>query len=482
MLARFRAACRPPGPIVRFPYPESRSDVTTNRHLAVENFPCAVAHLGIGGLTEAVDSSPPSVVGRIPITRQLCRVENHLSAAQSEDQKMNCARDFWARFFPCLLTVILGLIISALSVSAQTFTVVHDFGAANDAASPTGALMLGPRGSLYGASQTGGTLGWGTIFEVDPSGQEGVLYSFQAGSDGELPSISFLDHGSIVGTTYEGGFNQAGTVFELDSMGGLNVLFSCCTLNQNVGRFPGGAIRGADLNLYVAMFSGGTGACYPTGCGTIVELDQNGSATLVHTFGEVYGDGEFPSATLVRDASGNLYGATRVGGASGYGTIFKLSPGGDETLLYSFRGGADGAIPSDGLLIDQNGNFYGATSHGGIYGSGTVFEVTEAGEHLVLYNFKGSDGAQPIWGVTMDSQGNLYGAASQGGAYNKGTIFKLKPNGQFTVLHDFTGESDGAFPESVLLANGALYGITYRGGAYRWGTLFRLLPTGRSGL
>ena len=395
---------------------------------------------------------------------------------------MNYAHGIRARFFLCLLTVIPGLIISRPPLNAQTFTVVHDFGAANDASSPTGALLLGPEGSLYGATQTGGTVGAGTIFEIDPSDQELVLHSFQFESDGELPSISFLENGLIVGTTYQGGLNQSGTVFELNSIGSLNVLFSCCTQNQNVGRFPGGAIRGADLNLYVATFSGGTGACYPTGCGTFFKLDQNGTATLVHTFGEVSGDGEFPTATLVRDGSGNLYGATRGGGASGRGTIFKLAPGGEETVLYSFRGGADGAIPTEGLSRDESGNFYGTTSHGGTFGSGTVFELTNTGMHLVLYNFNGFDGAQPIGGVTMDSQGNFYGAASQGGAYNKGTIFKLKPNGQFTVLHDFTGQSDGAFPESVLLAHGALYGITYRGGAYRWGTLFKLIPTGRSGL
>lgn len=93
---------------------------------------------------------------------------------------------------------------------------------------------------------------------------------------------------------------------------------------------------------------------------------------------------------------------------------------------------------------------------------------------MILYNFSGSDGAHPIGGVILDARGNIYGATSQGGSYNQGTIFKLSPNGKLAVLHDFTGKSDGAFPESVVLANGALYGVTYRGGAYKWGTLFKL--------
>lgn len=293
---------------------------------------------------------------------------------------MNYARDLRARGSLCLLIATACLIIPVLSANAQTFTVVHDFGATNDGAFPTGRLLQDSAGNLYGATSSGGTIGQGTVFKVDPSGQEHVLYNFQGDADGELPSISLLEHGSIVGTTYQGGVNRGGTVFELNSNASLNVLYSCCAPGQNLGAYLASVFPNDDLSLYVLTYAGGDGNCYLTGCGTILKLDQKGVATLVHTFGEISGDGEFPNPTLVRDSSGALYGTTRLGGASGYGAIFRLAPGVDETIFYSFRGGADGAIPSDGLVVDQKGNLYGATSHGGTYGFGTVFEVTNAGE------------------------------------------------------------------------------------------------------
>jgi uncharacterized repeat protein (TIGR03803 family) len=300
-----------------------------------------------------------------------------------------------------------------------------------------------------------------------------VLYSFQDGGDGLIPSISFLQSGTIVGTTYQGGVNLFGTVFKLNPEGNLTNLFSCCNPTE-IGAFPGGVIGDIDRNLYVVAFAGGDFSCELTGCGTIFKLNNHNIETLVHTFGEVTGDGYNPNSSLIRDTSGNIYGTTRDGGASGYGTIFEIGPGGDETILYSFLGGTDGANPTDGFNRDPHGNFYGTTSLGGSYNYGTVFEVTSSGEHLVLYNFNGSDGAQPTGGVTLDRNRNIFGVTYMGGRHNKGTIFRLSPKSGLTVLHEFSGKSDGEYPESVLLMNGALYGVTYQGGAYSWGAVFKL--------
>lgn len=392
---------------------------------------------------------------------------------------MNVSRGLRVRLSASLLTATLWLLMASLSANAQTFTIIHSFGAPNDGAYPVGSLLHDFQGNIYGASQGGG-LGWGTVFEIAAGGQERVLYNFQDGADGMLPFLSFVESGSIVGTTYQGGVNKFGTVFKLDSQGKLTNLFSCC-IQTGIGAFPGGAIQDIDGNLYVVAFAGGDFSCSLTGCGTIFKLNGPNTVTLVHTFGEVAGDGNFPNASLVRDAAGNLYGTTIYGGAYGWGTIFKIGPGGSETVLYSFQGGADGANPSNGVYRDSQGNLYGATASGGSGNVGTVFKVTSSGEHLVLYNFNGSDGAQPIGGVALDGNGNIYGATYLGGCHNKGTIFKLNSfklnsDGELTVLHEFSGTSDGEYPESVLPMNGALYGVTNQGGTYNLGVVFKLIP------
>jgi uncharacterized repeat protein (TIGR03803 family) len=388
---------------------------------------------------------------------------------------MNVPRGLRVRPSASLLSATLWLVMASLSAKAQTFTIVHSFGAPNDGAYPSGPLLRDLMDNLYGASQGGGSFGWGTVFKIDPSNKERVLYSFRDGADGLIPSISFLQSGTIVGTTYQGGVNLFGTVFKLNPEGNLTNLFSCCNPTE-IGVSPGGVIQDVDGNLYVVAFSGGDFSCSLTGCGTIFKLSGPSTATLVHTFGGEGGDGQNPNGSLLRDAAGNLYGTTLYGGTSGYGTIFKIVPGDIETVLYSFEGSGDGSFPYSGVYRDPQGNLYGTTASGGSHNFGTVFKVTSSGEHLVLYDFNGSDGDQPTGGAILDPSGNIYGVTYLGGRHNKGTVFKLNPNGDLTVLHDFSGANDGAYPESVLPMNGTLYGVTYQGGTYNLGVLFRLVP------
>jgi uncharacterized repeat protein (TIGR03803 family) len=205
---------------------------------------------------------------------------------------------------------------------------------------------------------------------------------------------------------------------------------------------------------------------------------------VLHSFAGYPTDGQSPGASLIFDAGGNLYGTTPYGGTystdctSGCGIVFELTPqaGGDwtEQVLHKFSSnGTDGQYPSSGLIFDAAGNLYGATSGGGTYGYGTVFELTPTAggswTEQVLYSFNSTDGAGPS-GLIFDAAGNLYGATSGGGTYGIGTVFELMPaaGGGWTeqVLHSFAGyPTDGYGPSGLIFdARGNLYGTTGSGG------------------
>ena len=188
-------------------------------------------------------------------------------------------------------------------------------------------------------------------------------------------------------------------------------------------------------------------------------------------------DGNAPQAALVLAPDGTLYGTTNKGGSAGYGTVFKLAEVNgtyQETVVYSFQGGNDGASPSSALVLDAAGNLYGTTASGGGAGGGTVFKIDTTGQETVLYAFQGvPDGAYPFRGLIEDSSGNLYGTTTAGGVYGAGTVFMLNASGQETILHSFAGSPDGAAPYGALFrdAAGNLFGTTSIGrqaGAVLW--------------
>ena len=240
--------------------------------------------------------------------------------------------------------------------------------------------------------------------------------------------------------------------------------------------------------------------------GAVAGVPTDASAqtlTTLYSFHTDPGDGALPSARLIADAAGNLYGTTSGGGGEkSYGTIFKLTPTGTETVLHRFNG-YDGAGPQAGLIADAAGNLYGTTKYGGI-NYGTVFKLTLNPDgtysHGILHSFTGypNDGAAPD-GLMADAAGNLHGTTTFGGAsscggFGCGTVFRLtkNPDGTYTetLLHSFTGSSDGWFggsdgqyPFSGLIADGtgSLYGTTLYGGGsgcetHGCGTVFRLMP------
>jgi uncharacterized repeat protein (TIGR03803 family) len=205
-------------------------------------------------------------------------------------------------------------------------------------------------------------------------------------------------------------------------------------------------------------------------------------------------DAFFPTGGLTIDAHGNLYGTTTAGGAYGLGTVYRVTPAGAETVLYSFTGQADGGYPRGIWLRDAQGNFYGTTAGGGYFGRscttgcGTVFTITPDGRERVLYSFRGMpDGSAPSGGLIQDAEGNFYGTTELGGNpanfSGSGTIFKLTPAGKETVLYSFSGGADGAYPLAGLTMDqqGNFYGTTEEGGASGFGSLgfgivFKLVP------
>jgi len=233
-------------------------------------------------------------------------------------------------------------------------------------------------------------------------------------------------------------------------------------------------------NFYGVTNWGGTYAH-----GTVFKLTPDGTESILYSFGAPSSDGLVPDAGLLRDGLGNLYGTTAAGGTYSWGTVFKLAPDGTETILHSFsRNGIDGASPESPLLMDKSGNLYGTTIAGGPYNdSGILFELSPDGTETILHSFgNGTDGAGPSGALIMDSAGNLYGTTQIGGAYpNGGTVFKYSSNGTETILHNFNpSNGDGVWPfDGVLMdKKGNLYGTTAYGGVYSHGTLFVVRPDG----
>ena len=221
----------------------------------------------------------------------------------------------------------------------------------------------------------------------------------------------------------------------------------------------------------------------------VFKLTPGGTETVLYSFCSLSNcsDGAEPFAGLIADSAGNLYGTASAGGTSGNGVVFKLAPGGTETVLHAFAGVPDGAIPYAGLIADSAGNLYGTTFEGGASNDGVVFKLAPptppatSWNETVLYSFMGSGGGYPTAGLIADSAGNLYGTTKSLNG-TSGTVFRLAPGGTETVLYSFcslSNCSDGAAPAAGLIADSAgnLYGTTYSGGATGfYGTVFKLAP------
>jgi uncharacterized repeat protein (TIGR03803 family) len=215
------------------------------------------------------------------------------------------------------------------------------------------------------------------------------------------------------------------------------------------------------------------------GAGVVYKLDTTGHETVLYTF-KGGADGGYPYAGVIRDSAGNLYGTTYGGGTASWGVVYKLDTTGQETVLYSFTGGADGGEPMAGVIGDSAGNLYGTTNYGGgTATAGVVYKLDTTGHETALYTFSGgADGGWPWAGVIRDSGGNIYGTTFLGGTANEGVVYKLDITGQETVLHSFTGGADGGSPRAGVIRDpaGNLYGTASNGGKRSTGVVFKLTP------
>jgi len=302
------------------------------------------------------------------------------------------------------------------------------------------------------------------------------LYNFTGAKDGGTPSAGlFRDaQGNLYGTTFWNGSGGWGTVFKVDTKGAETVLYNFTGAADGANP-SAGLIRDSNGNLYGTTEYGGSSLQW----GTVFKVAPNGTETA-YAFAGGSADGCNPYQGLVRDKAGNFYGTTGGCGAAGKGVVFELSPQGTETVLHNFAGGSsDGQSPEYGsLLIDKLGNLYGVTQQGGTSGQGVVYRLSKSG-FKVLHSFAGgtTDGCFPFGSVAMDKNGNLYGTTEYCGSSNNGTVWKLSKNGTETVLHSFAGTpTDGQIPLAgvTLDAKGNLYGNTNGGGANNRGTVYTL--------
>ena len=359
----------------------------------------------------------------------------------------------------------------------------HGFNGDTDGANPYAPLVQGPDGNFYGTTANGSASNTGpvgTVFKMDASGNITILHHFLlTGGDGNHPYGALIraTDGNYYGTTYQGGVHALGIIYKISAGGTLTNLHD---FNYSEGDYPlAGLIQATDGNFYGTASGGGT-----YNRGTVFKMTPGGVTTAQYSFAGGSASGSTPVASLIQATDGNLYGTTKGGGTSGFGTEFKVTPAGVFTLLHSFTGtaGLDGAIPLAGLIQATDGNFYGTTADGGLYGYGTVFKMNAAGTVTLLYSFNFIDGDSPEASLIQATDGNFYGTIYSGGTYSYGTLFRITPSGTLTTLRSFSYQpafqatSDGIRPVAPLIqaTDGKFYGTTYGGGSKGPGVVFRL--------
>jgi uncharacterized repeat protein (TIGR03803 family) len=355
------------------------------------------------------------------------------------------------KIFLALFLICVAMVVAS---AAQTFTTLASFDLTNGDDPFSVSLVQGTDGNLYGVTQGGGADGSGEVYRITPAGNLTVLHSF------------------------------------------------CSQTNCSDGARPfGSLVLGTNGNFYGTTSGGGINAPNCDGCGTVFEITPSGSVTTLYKFCSQTNctDGFNPDAGLVLGVDGSFYGTTYYGGAnfSGIaGTVFKITPTGNLTTLYSFcvqLECADGAGSMAALVQATNGNLYGTTGGGGMFQGGTVFEITPTGSLTTLYSFKLVElaGAAPN-ALVQATDGNFYGTTSVGGTHTAcpggcGSVFRVTIAGKYTNLYNFCSRvdcPDGASPQGTLIqaTDGNLYGTTARfgsgGGGGAGGTVFKITPVG----
>jgi uncharacterized repeat protein (TIGR03803 family) len=403
-----------------------------------------------------------------------------------------------------LLQIVSLLIFTACAEGAVEFTNIFAFPWGGDlGGQPQGKLVRDVEGNLYGTTGLGGKGKLGTVFKMTSSGK--LIWSFSfTGKNGSFPGAGlFQDRfGFLYGTTTRGGRYDHGTIFKFSSTGRL--IWSESFDGSN-GSDPEAELTATgDGDLYSTTAGGGA-----YGFGTVYKVDKFGRIRSIYSFSG-NADGAQPVAGLTMGNDGYLYGTTMHGGLDsaivdgvsallgGNGTVFKITPAGRLTTIYSFglvtniyHLSLDGSYPAATLTEGKDHALYGTTLEGGDLDQGTVFKMKHDGSFDWQFSFNGTNGSGPLGKLIEGLDGNLYGTTQLGGDrpffggyiyIGAGTIFRMTPNGVLTTLYSFGQETDalgdpldGAFPQSGLTRGneGDFYGVTM-GGFVNPGQVFRL--------
>ncbi len=363
------------------------------------------------------------------------------------------------------------LIVAPVTTPGNTLSKLYSL-SGTDGGQPYG-LVQGVNGVFYGVTRFGGTNFQGSLYQLTTNNTPVDLHSF-SGGDGEFPQAPLIRgaDGNFYGTTFGDSIALFGSVFKLTPDGVFTNLYSFT--GGSDGALPSASlVQGMDGNFY-----GTASAAGDFGYGTIFQLTPDGALIGRFSFsGGVFG-GQ-PSSALAPGSYESFYGTTAIGGASG-GTVFRFFTIGVLADLVLFSSGADGAVPS-GLVRGWDGNFYGATASGGAHTNGTVFKITPDGVLNTLHTFgsltnsTNADGANPQAAFVLGTDGNFYGLTANGGVYGDGTVFQITPSGAFTTLAWFDGPN-GAHPNAAMIQalDGNFYGTTPLGGINGVGSIFQL--------
>jgi uncharacterized repeat protein (TIGR03803 family) len=362
----------------------------------------------------------------------------------------------------------------ATRAQAQTFDYFAIFSGVNgDGPNPP---IQATDGNFYGTSEQGGYLYFGNLFRVTPAGKVTLIYSFCSKAncaDGQYPKPAILGNdGNLYGVTGGGGTSQydgSGTFYKMTLDGRITTLYTFCTTASCLdGVNPVGIILGGDGNFYGATNSGGQFYA-----GTLFKITPAGELTVLHSFCSLANcaDGSAPAYPPIQGTDGNFYGTAQRGAKDG-GTVYALTSSGHFNVVHTFCGGdpCPRGYDPEGLVQDASGNLFGTTYFGGANQQGVVFEITSAKQYIVLHDFtEGSESAPE--GLTLANDGNLYGTTE--GIDGCGTIFEMTSQGVLTTLYTFGCAGRGYAPYSRLFQapngnfyGGALYGYDFKGTLY----------------
>lgn len=397
-----------------------------------------------------------------------------------------------------LVTCAAMALLATVAWAASAAKLIYSFAGSGDGEYTDTELVMDSAGNLYGTSVQGGIYGGGTVFQVTPAGVHTVLYDFTGGADGGEPykGVTLDTQGNLYGTAVTGGGGSCeggcGVAFKLSNSGGVwtQTVIHTFTGGKD-GSGPGSPVAiDKQGNVYGTTPTGGA-----NGMGVVYQLrpGATGGWTLrvIHTFTGGSDGGGGSASRLMIDATGNLYGVCTVGGTNGFGTVYKMSSVQGKwqfTTLYAFKDQPDGALPYGGVISDKAGNLYGTTYYAGVNDLGTVYKLTHGNgtwTESVLYSFKGgTDGASPISSLVADAAGNLYGTTSDGGAAACvcGVIFKLTrgATGKWTesVAYRFPGMPQPGFAYNGMVGDSAgnFYGATVHGGSGNDGAIYQFTP------